>query len=372
MMLQKILRYLILAMFLLNLATVFLNFLGPGIGSLVSYASFMLLIGYYILFLRGKPNWWLVFASIAYYMIASFDIHRMETQDFVMIFLKTMILVIFGQAFYNKIPRKDMAIFLAVGSATIVLNAVFFPSIIGRSSGFYFNPNAAGYVCMLGYALAYSLENRKLRYGIQIVCSLAGFLTFSRTFMILWLVVNLISVRIDMKNARVLVFGFMAFVMLLIGGAALNLGGNRFDAFRALIESDNSAQSLATDSRTETWAKFYDAVAENPIFGGGYGLFQGGGLHRLGAHNTYLLIIGESGIIPLIIFIAFCIHLLKSSFTYFDSDPATFLMALTLVLYLATTHNFFDNFVKLSTTLYIYGRIIQCKQKEREALASQA
>ena len=261
-----------------------------------------------------------------------------------------------------------MAIVLSIGAITVIINAVFFPSIIGRASGFYFNPNAAGFVCMMGYALAYSLENRKLRYGVMIICSLAGFLTFSRTFMVLWLLVNLISIKVDKKNTRVLIAGFIAFVMLLIGGQALNIGGKRFDTFRALIGSDNNAESITADSRTVTWARFYSEVADHPLIGGGYGKFQGGGIRGQGAHNTYLLIIGESGFIPFIIFIAFCIYMLRSSYAFFHQDPAIFLMTVTLVLYLATTHNFFDNYVKLCATLFIYGCIVNRKRMEQEAV----
>ena len=134
MIIQKYLKYFILASFILNLTAVSLNFF--GIGSLVSYATFISLIGYYFLYLRGKPNWWLVYASIAYYLFSAIDIYNMETQAFIMIFLKTMIMAICGQSFFNEVSKKDMAIFLTIGASTVIINALFFPSLTGRASGF--------------------------------------------------------------------------------------------------------------------------------------------------------------------------------------------------------------------------------------------
>jgi len=201
---KHLLKYTILGLFVLNFPTVALQSFGAAAGGLVSYGSFALLIGYYLFFLKGKPNMGLLLISLLYFSIAGLQLMGDERRYFTD-FAKLLILIIFGNSFFMNVSKKEMRIALAIGAVSIILNSVFFENYRGRSAGFYFNPNAAGFVALFGYAISMDMKSGKLKTVFQIIFSLAGFLTFSRTFLIIWAVINLISLRSNRKNIRILV-----------------------------------------------------------------------------------------------------------------------------------------------------------------------
>ncbi len=310
----------------------------------------------------------MIYVGLAYYIISGIQIYNGLEEDLILQIAKYLILVIFGNEFFRRITTKEITVFLLIGAFSIIINALVFPDRLGRSSGFYVNPNSAGYVCLLGYGLSYALGKRSTKITFQLIFSIAGFLTFSRTFLILWVLTNLISLKISTKNIRVLGIGVAVLLSIFIFGELLNIGGKRFDMFSAVLSSERSASSLQQDSRPETWAKFYDEIMDNPILGGGYGKFQKNGVHGQGSHNTYLLIIGESGIIPFVLFIVFCLYLLFSSYKIFGLDPSLFMGCIILVMYLLTTHNFFDSYVKISTTLFLFNKIRALQTGDRKVV----
>jgi len=359
---KKVLKYTILALFILNLpGFVIVNF-GSGISSIMSYASFLLLIVYYFQFQRGKPNMWLVYAGLGYFLIAGLNIYvDIPIQKYVILIVKYMILVIFGNSFFKEVTKKEMINFITIGALSILINATLFSDIYGRYSGFYLNPNAAGYMCITGYALCYSLKKGRNRTILQIILTLAGLLTFSRTFILIWILTNIISMRIELKNVRVLVLGVIIGITLLTFGELFNLNGLRFKQYQAVFNNKASVQDLEKGGRSETWSLFYEETVKHPIFGGGYGKFQRHGIFKIGPHNTYLLILGEAGIIPLIIFIAFMTYLLFWSNKLFSLDPSLFLSVVILLLFLLTSHNYFDTYIKLCVTLFIYQKMENLK-----------
>ncbi len=358
---MKIIKYIILGLFLLNLPGIANVGVSSALGGILSYASFLLLIIYYIIFLRGKPNFWLFYVGFLYFLISGVQLYiNYPFGKYVVYLLKFLILVICGNSFFKTVTTKDVAAALLLGGLSLVFNVLFFADDYGRYSGFYLNPNAAGYVCATGYALSFALENKKARLLLQVVFTICGLLTFSRTYMLVWVIINLLSLRISFKNIRVLVFGLGLGIALLIFGELFNLGGARFAQFQSLLDNKSSSE-LQEGSRTETWALFYDAAVSHPFFGGGFGEFHGGGLHSLGPHNTYLLIFGESGIIPLLLFLAFILYLLFWSNRLFKLNPSLFLTTITLAVYLLTTHNYFDNYFKLCITLFLFSQIERFK-----------
>ncbi|KKM21324.1 hypothetical protein LCGC14_1636580, partial [marine sediment metagenome] len=364
---KNILKYTILGLFILNLPEIGLAILGSTVGGLLSYFSFILLGVYYVFFLRGKPNLWLLYIGLAYFIISGFQMYNGVEKDFLIEVAKYLILVLFGNSFFKEISRKEMLLFLLIGSITVILNAFVFPDNYGRYSGFYLNPNAAGFITIIGYCLSYSMKNKRLKTFYQVIFTLAGILTFSRTFVLLWLLTNLIALKINLKNLRVLGLGIVLITIIFTFGEILNLGGQRYEIFKAVLNSDDSAPAasgIEKDSRTETWALFYDEIFLHPFFGDGYGKFQGGGIHRIGPHNTYILIAGEAGIFPLLLFIIFTLYLCYSSYKIFDKDPSCFFISVVLILYLSTSHTYFNSFIKLSITLFLYNRLLEVQNNQ--------
>ena len=67
----------------------------------------------------------------------------------------------------RKSKLKEIYIFLLIGALSIIINAVFFPlhnanfyPTYGRFSGFYLNPNYAGAMSLMGFALSFGIKNR--------------------------------------------------------------------------------------------------------------------------------------------------------------------------------------------------------------------
>ncbi len=368
---KKILKYIILSLFILNLAEIGLKTLGSSIGTILSYLSFLLLCFYYFLYLRGKPNMWLLYIGLGYFIISGYQIYVGTEREFIILMIKFLIIVLFGNDFFKHVSRKEMLYFLVIGCITVILHAVVFPDNYGRYSGFYLNPNAAGFIALVAYALSYSVKNQKVKLFIQIITTIAGLVTFSRTFILIWLIINLFSLKISLKNFRVLGAGIVLIAIIFSFGEILNLGGQRYEIFKALLNSnENSTVSsgIGEDSRTETWAMFYDEIMEHPFLGDGFGKFQGGGVHKIGPHNTYLLIAGEAGLVPFALFVAFVFYLCFYGYKKFSMDPTSFFISLILLFYLSTSHTFFDSYIKLCISLFVYNRVKEIKNSTLESI----
>jgi len=132
-----------------------------------------------------------------------------------------------------------------------------------------------------------------------------------------------------------------------------------------VLNNETSSEELGHDSRTETWALYYDSVFENPLLGNGFNSFRHGGIEEVGAHNTYLLIIGESGIIPFLAFVIFLFILIKKSAVLFKRDPSLLFMTLIFSIYMLTTHNYFDNEVKVVISLFFINLIYNTEESEK-------
>lgn len=359
-----LLKYTILALFILNLPGFLLNTSGAGLGSLLSYASFGLLSVYYIHYLRGKPNLWLIYAGLSYFLIAGLDAYEaIPIKKYVILIIKYLILVVFGNSFFKSVTKKEMVNFLLFGAITIIINAAFFPDKYGRYSGFYLNPNAAGFICLIGFSLCFSIKNKKYQNLFQLIFTIAGLLTFSRTFIIVWILINLVSIRIDIKNIRILGIGVAIAVLVLTFGALFNLNGLRFKQYQAVFTNEKSVSSLEEGGRSGTWALFYDEALKHPVFGGGFGKFQGRGIFKIGPHNTYLLILGEAGIISLLIFVALIMYLLFWANRLFKRDPTLFLISMTVAIYLMVSHTFYGEYIKLCVVLFVYNQIELLKRE---------
>ena len=373
-MFQKVLKYIILALLVVNLPTVALNNFGATLGSLLSYSSFLLIVLYYILYLVGeRPNYWMLYIGIIYFTISGLQIYlSISSSAWIISFAKYSVLIIFGNSFLKHVSKKEMIFFLLIGAISVIVNGFIIPSEYGRASGFYYNANPAGLACLFGFTLTYSLTHKRLRQLLQLIFTVGGFVTFSRTFIIVWILINLFSIKKSRKNLKVFVISISAFISIFILGEVLNLGGKRFDTFKSALTDEKPKRNLDEDSRTGTWASFYEPLVKSPILGNGYGSFKGYGINRVGVHNTYLLILGEAGIIPFLMFITFALYLLKTGWRHFKDDETLLYMSITLILYLMTLHDFFEYYVMLTLVLFWYNQTVLATQNTQNLLVDNA
>ncbi|WP_394972466.1 O-antigen ligase family protein [uncultured Croceitalea sp.] len=355
---MQLLKRLIFGLIIMNIPAACVIFFGFTVSGIVNYAVFILLLGYYFISDKTKTNTWLLVIGITYYLISSFT-YAFETNFFIFTSLKFMVIVLCGYELIKKISKEELYYFLIIAVLSIGVHAAFFTSDFGRYSGFYLNPNVAGFVCISGFGLTYGLKSIRLKLLGQFIFSLMGFLTFSRTFIVLWIFLNLLSIRISFKNIRIFAIGFGILVTMTFIDQLVGLDSPRFKQLMAIANNEQvSTSELNEASRTETWARFYDIIYEKPIFGNGYGTFQGteyDGYH--GVHNTYLLLIGEAGVIPFLLFISYLIYLLYNSFMLFNKAPNLLMQSVALSVFLLANHNFFNFYYITFIAMWIQYQI---------------
>lgn len=363
---MRLFRYFILGILLLNLPAASLKFVSASLGTVLSYGSFLLLIVYYIFEKKGKLNLWMISLGLSYYLISAFQYYGNE-RLIIIIFIKYFIIVVCGYEAIKRITKQELFFFLLFGALSILMHTLFFRSDYGRYSGFYINPNVAGFICISGYGLTYGLKNKKLKLIGQFVFTLMGLLTFSRTFIALWLLLNVISILISIKNIRIFFIGFLILITLFSIDEFVGLNNPRFQQLKAIVGNEQvSSSEISQGSRTETWARFYDYVLQKPIFGNGYGSFQGSGLERLGSHNTYLLVIGEAGIIPFILFIGLFFYFLSSSVKLFKISPNLLMQSIAISIFLMANHNFFNFYYITLQAMWIQYQISTLEEEINE------
>lgn len=356
----QFLRYIILSLILWNLPGFILVHLNDTISSMLSYLSYGVIILYGATHKRFGVNLEMVLVGILYFSISSLSNQSYmptDINDFMISMLKYFIIVVGGYAVLQNTNSKEFYFFVFIGAISILGNIFLFnePTLdYGRYSGFYLDPNTAGLICIIGYALTYIMPNSIGLLG-KLSFTFLGLLTFSRTFILLWLFINLLSIRLSIKHLNMFVLGFGILSILLASNEFLPVKNKRLDQIGYYVSGDQTkAQGLERDSRWNTWSQYFDALNNKPLFGNGYRAFGGNGVAGpVGVHNFYLKLWGEAGIIPFSIFLYYILKLIIQSFKLFKSVPHLFLMTFSLSVFLLTNHNFFTNDFALFILLWI-------------------
>jgi len=336
---MKILQYIISFLLICNIPGIILLSYGDGMGSLFSYLTLSLLLFFYAINKKHTLPWPFVIFALIYYVISGL-VHVPDEKYYYIDIIKYLIIIICGAELARRTTVKDLLILFIIGCSSILINAFFFPMDYGRYSGFFLDPNAAGFACLIGVTLSFSIKNEKWKNICLIFLTFCGVLTFSRTFLLLWLVIALISTFQNKKNSKIFIGGFFAMFLLLSIASTLSLNSDRLNILDSLFEKGKLDNSVNSDSRTETWSKYYDLIFESPVFGNGYETFTSDYIYETGVHNNYLRVLGEGGIIPFLIFVWIFLYILFKSFKTFKTKPHEFLLALSLVVVGLTNHNF--------------------------------
>ena len=353
----EILKIICLGLILLNTPTFGLYAFGDTIGGLFSLLVFGLPIVYGVLAKRLLVSKIFLLIGLSYYLVSGIQFYHGDEKFYVNDLIKFLTLIVFGGELVRNTTKTELFVFLLIGSS-IIVNAIFFADNFGRYSGLYLDPNAAGFICISGYGLTYGLNKGNLRLFGQFLFSLAGFMTFSRTFIILWVLLNIMSLKLSLKNLKVMFIGIAVVILLISFSEALQLNSVRLNQLKALVTNEKvSTRELNEGSRTETWATFYKYVYDKPLFGNGYGSFQTNGLNRVGPHNTFLLVLGEAGIFVLFIFLGFYLYILFKSTLLFSIKPHLLMMSVGLVLFLLTNHNYFTAYYLILISIWTYWQL---------------
>ncbi len=367
-------KSIILLLIFCNLPGYCLVNVNATIGSLLSYFTFLLIIIHYFFNLKEQPPIPFVVFGFLFFFV-SLLVNGDNSDTFLVTFIKYLVIIVMSVSVVRETTKNELFILLLLGALSIIYEAIFLTGINGRFSGFYLNANPAGFICILGYTFTLFIENKKLKILGQLVFTIAGFATFSRTFLLIWLVINMISLLTDLKNAYSIVLGIALFGLFLSFETKSDLSTKRVGAFSALL-GGKLDDDLKKEPRTETWAVYYDKILDKPVFGNGYRTFSGEifGTEnnkytiRNGVHNTFLMIIGEAGFFVFLFFCCIYGSFLFNGIKMFKDDPQVFLVALSLILYMLTNHNYFENYIELFVSLWLYIRIKKWKEKKSEVL----
>jgi O-antigen ligase len=235
------------------------------------------------------------------------------------------------------------------------------PDVVGigldlnRYSGLFWNPNEAGLalvVITLVYMALGALGGRRwIWILLAIASSIAVMLTFSRGSMIVLLLVLGYTIFRRLGRRAGLLGGVATLAIvgaMLFGVQQPEFIGDRqweriADVGR-LLHSGHTRDTGDND-RGELLAAGVYQWFQSPIFGNGLGtqrLLKG---EFVGAHNTIVMVLGESGVIPGLAFLAFIVVYLRRSLSIKSPAVRDFLFAFGIAVLgmCLQSHNFIEN-----------------------------
>ena len=368
---KKIISFVVLFLTLLNIPSIVLETQSVGLSSPISYFTFFLL-GALIVTNKAKfpkPILFIAGISSLYFFIGAFQYE----DSFIILFFEYVkfLLYLFGLFISLRyINQNTIILLLLAGAITILLDSLFFRfndfqgigyvSEYGRYSGFYLNPNTASLICMIGCVLTII---KKDAWKILIIpFSILGFLTLSRAFFLGWFLITSIYLFYNRKHLlKSFLILIVIFYSLVTFSEKLKLDSNRFQFLTGMFSGRIDSKILYDDSRADQWAKFYDRIIDSPFIGNGYSSFSKSFIDEKGqgVHNTFLLIFGESGFLPFLLFLALFIWLLNRTFTSIRHNIESFLLLLVLILTWLVSHSFFSSGIQIFILIFIIYKITQ-------------
>lgn len=362
------LKLFILLLLFCNLPSYSLVHINPAVGSMLSYSVFLSIIAYYSLGNKQMPVAHFILFGILFSFISLMG-GAQHSETFLVTFIKYFLFITMASTVLKDVKTIEIYGVLLIGALSVIYEALFITGIGGRYSGFYLNPNLAGFACILGYTFGLVIDQKKFKIPGQILFSIAGFVTFSRTFLLIWVLINLLSILISYKNMYKLIVCSVLFVLFLSLGDKFDLDTKRMHAFSSML-GGKVDEDLTEGSRTETWALYYDKILSHPLWGNGYRSFSGemggaiaGGEYiiKVGVHNTFLMIMGEAGIFALLYFLWIYGYIFVNGVRFFKANPSIFFLSFSLLSFMLTNHNYFDNYLVLFTSLWLYHETYNLK-----------
>lgn len=237
---------------------------------------------------------------------------------------------------YNELQRTiDFALFFISVNAVLIIVSILFnmdfhgsseAEKVERAVGLYSNANRAGYVSTLGQSLALcsllskGLERRYYYMVLYLICFFAALSSFSKgaiilsfIIMIRTLILGLINNNIAKKHSFglyirvtayifVTVFFIMAFSFVDFSSIFTAEQSQRIDQVKMLLMGQINEET--TTHRSELALYALEEMSETFFLGAGLGKFK---LMEVGngSHNVYLLILGEAGVMSLLLYVIF-------------------------------------------------------------------
>jgi O-antigen ligase len=291
------------------------------------------------------------------------------------------LLVVLSKEDAQQWARRALLIAVLVG-VTLNFYELFHPAafgpIVGRSAGFYMNPNQSGTALVLGLIFCIGILNQRFRVLLTLIVLAGVVLTFSRAAIAGYLIVVLalvlggvISLR---KSLLIGVIGLSAlFVPLLVWWDELLLKLRELGVLNQNVlqrvdwftnpKGDSDESSIARyDVIREAWRMFTD----RPIIGHGLATTKDWS-YAVSSHNQYLNLMVDHGILG-----AFILPLLVLAVTWGASGEArkTGLTFAAFTLFIGFfSHNLLDERYFLIMFSLMTAMVVTSKMKTGETQA---
>ena len=261
--------------------------------------------------------------SIICYLYSSQD--EVATQALNESFKTTVLLLSFLIIFQVKdaVNVSRLAL-IAVVILSVAMNFMDFVTPLwsktpGRAAGMFMTPTISGKMLILTMVLSIPLIPKKFRILYCAIAGLGVLVTFSRGAWFLWVVAltGLALTGYINLNRKIYSIGVVAFAAVFVLYSALTGGLLEFfsttgiDAYltpntMARLGGNVPFTDSSAMSRLDVAERAWEVFADNPWFGAGLAFEQS---WDIGAHNTFLRMAAEGGIVRLAIFIALLIIL---------------------------------------------------------------
>lgn len=198
-----------------------------------------------------------------------------------------------------------------------------------RASGFFDNPNEAATMALYYIILIASTAKKidlwtVLKFSVALAALL---LTFSKTGMLLFigLTVMFLCVRRLYGVLAMAVFGAVAMlpvIHFIVSVNPLDMTDEQVLRIEQVLDIfSGEVDNKTTTGRVELWKIGIDRISKTIPLGTGIGTYHrmdGSGYidlegNWLGVHNTFLMVLGESGLVPFLIFLGFLFVLIRTA-----------------------------------------------------------
>jgi O-antigen ligase len=375
---------------ILSVVIIYINFSRPNSGKVNIYL--ILIIATYVLYLMIASCSLLWNSELLNDSTSIFSLYRSYISSLIIIAAYYYGINSMLQERTKKFSLDYYTPFFIVTLLFVVFGAEFglYESFVGtndtfgdeRSSGLFANPNEAG--AFANYALViflaiFSATKKKILYLVFAALAItASVLSFSKAALIIstlviifflfrsagWYSYNSKSFKRYLVFFFFIIFGLSSYLLVNFSDLSKNLTRNqkiRVAGTLAILTGEINVHT--TSHRTEVYKHGWELIKKNPIFGHGLGTFHkfnSGRLH-FGVHNTFLLIQGESGILPFILFVSLFIHFFIRGLRLKNLEMGFFVSGVVIVYFLnvcGTSHNALDERTSnalIGTIIAIFG-----------------
>ena len=250
-----------------------------------------------------------------------------------------------------------------------------------RTLGLFANPNETGMQANFTLALGLGLFLKgRIKLVVAVVASLVAALTSISTFskmaiittvliLLFFLLYNLFRMFAQSKQIMngyfkmvALFVGITIFILIPRAEAYIDdMSHGQKRRLNSLFELvlKGKVNNETTSYRGETFEEAYHLIKRKPLFGYGIHTFSMAGMfkHRtdIGVHNTYLKILGESGIFVFILFLWFIWLFFINGFKYWNAEWSFISLAVLLVFlsFCMSSHNLLNQKVTIGLMSFL-------------------